>query len=138
LENSGEFLEGQEGEETEEDEEDDDDDENMPGDEIQPPKRNKRNISEPKALRGSKKRLSEDKLEKMKEIILKEKQAIIASKDLEESEKNRLLIQAEERVLELENERAVRQELTDKLAQMEQKLLFGGVNIIGLSYTYNL
>jgi hypothetical protein len=67
----------------------------------------------------------------MKEMVLKEKHSIMASKDLEESEKNRLLQQAEERVLELEKERAARQELANKLAQMEQKLLVGGVNIIG-------
>lgn len=90
----------------------------------------KRKIS--KKISASKEKTDgiERELEAMKLMVEKEKQAILASKDLEESEKNRLLQQAEERVVELESERAARHELANKLAQMEQKLLVGGVNII--------
>ncbi|KAI8910860.1 P-loop containing nucleoside triphosphate hydrolase protein [Gorgonomyces haynaldii] len=71
-----------------------------------------------------------EELNLMQEMVAKEKQAILASKDLEESERNRLLQEAEARVQELEKERQARQELAEKLSQMEKKLLVGGVNII--------
>jgi kinesin family protein 3/17 len=49
---------------------------------------------------------------------------------LEESEKNRLLQEAELRMQELEKEKEARHELLNKLAQLQQKLLVGGVNIL--------
>lgn len=76
------------------------------------------------------KRISEEQLAVMQELVAQEKLAILASKDLEESEKNRLIQEAGKRVEELELERQARAELAQKLAQMEGKLLVGGINII--------
>jgi hypothetical protein len=74
--------------------------------------------------------IPEAELIQMKEVVNKEKQAILESKDLEESEKNRLLQEAELRLQELENEKEARHELQNKLTQLQQKLLVGGVNIL--------
>ncbi len=54
----------------------------------------------------------------------------MAFKDLEESGKNTLLARTEARVQELEKERLARIEIAQKLAQIEQKLLVGGVNML--------
>jgi kinesin family protein 3/17 len=67
---------------------------------------------------------------KMEEMVQKEKEAIMASKDMEESEKNRLLAETEARLEELDKEKAAREEVAAKLAQLEHKLLVGGVNIL--------
>ncbi|KAJ3321206.1 Kinesin-like protein kif3a [Boothiomyces sp. JEL0866] len=74
--------------------------------------------------------IPESELAKMQELVEKEKQAILASKDMEESERNKLVEEAELRMKELEKERAARAEVAAKLAQLEQKLLVGGVNIL--------
>ncbi|KAJ8323807.1 hypothetical protein O5D80_007692 [Batrachochytrium dendrobatidis] len=74
--------------------------------------------------------ISETELQSMKDQVEKEKQAILATTGMEESERNRLLAEAESRLAELENERSARHELANKLAQLEQKLLVGGVNIL--------
>jgi hypothetical protein len=74
--------------------------------------------------------ISEAQLSMMQEMVLKEKTAILASKDMEESKRNQLLQEAEQRVQELEREREARKEVAEKLAQLEKKLLIGGVNII--------
>ncbi|EGF77621.1 hypothetical protein BATDEDRAFT_13838, partial [Batrachochytrium dendrobatidis JAM81] len=72
-----------------------------------------------------------EEIEEVEEIeVEKEKQAILATTGMEESERNRLLAEAESRLAELENERSARHELANKLAQLEQKLLVGGVNIL--------
>ncbi|KAI9204425.1 P-loop containing nucleoside triphosphate hydrolase protein [Polychytrium aggregatum] len=68
--------------------------------------------------------------EEMQAMVEAEKQSILKSKDLEEAERNRLLDEAEKRAQELETERNQRSQLSAKLAQLEQKLLVGGVNII--------
>lgn len=73
---------------------------------------------------------SERKLAEMKEMVMKEKQAILESTDLEMSHRNTLLQEAETKIIELEKERTARQEIALKLSQMEQKLLVGGVNIL--------
>lgn len=74
--------------------------------------------------------VSEKELIAMAEMVDKEKQAIIAAKDMEESEKNRLLEEAELRSKELEKEIHAKQELSAKLDELEKKLLVGGVNIL--------
>ncbi|KAJ3256242.1 Kinesin-like protein kif3a [Boothiomyces macroporosus] len=74
--------------------------------------------------------IPESELAKMQDMVEKEKQAILASKDMEESERNKLIEEAELRMKELEKEREARAELAAKLAQLEQKLLVGGVNIL--------
>lgn len=74
--------------------------------------------------------VSETQLQAMQEQVEKEKQAILAKKDLEKSECDRLVKEAEARLEELEKERTARNELANKLSQLEQKLLVGGVNII--------
>ncbi|KAI8925722.1 P-loop containing nucleoside triphosphate hydrolase protein [Entophlyctis helioformis] len=80
--------------------------------------------------RRSRAGVSEAELQAMKDQVEQEKAAILASKDMEESERNRLLAEAEARLQDLTNERAARDEIAAKLAQLEQKLLVGGVNII--------
>lgn len=60
----------------------------------------------------------------------KEKQAILEQKDIEESEKKRLIEEATSRMQELENERAKKEELARKLQHLEQNLLVGGVNLL--------
>jgi kinesin family protein 3/17 len=71
-----------------------------------------------------------EELELMQEMVKKEKHAILASKDLEESERNRLLLEQEVRLKEFEKEKEAREEVAAKLAQLEHKLLVGGVNIL--------
>ena len=117
----GEVEEIEEVEEVEEIEEEDDAEHPNPKQKRKSPKKSKEKAGQS---------ISEEQLAMMQEMVMKEKQSIIASKDIEESEKNRLLEEAEKRVAELEKERAARHELTNKLQQMEQKLLVGGVNII--------
>lgn len=60
----------------------------------------------------------------------KEKQTILEQKDIEESEKNRLIEEATIRMQELENEKAKKEELARKLQHLEQNLLVGGVNLL--------
>jgi hypothetical protein len=74
--------------------------------------------------------MPESQLAAMQGTINAEKAAILASKDLEESEKNKIVEEAEKRLKELEKEREARAEVAAKLAQLEQKLLVGGVNIL--------
>ncbi|KAJ3033179.1 Kinesin-like protein kif3a [Rhizophlyctis rosea] len=72
----------------------------------------------------------EAELKSMQESVEREKQAILASKDIEESERNRLLEALSTRATELEREREARTLLVSKLSQLEQKLLVGGINIL--------
>ncbi|TPX41016.1 hypothetical protein SeLEV6574_g06291 [Synchytrium endobioticum] len=74
--------------------------------------------------------ISESQLAEMQEQVAVEKKAILAAKDMVESEKNRLLAEATVRAEELEKERTTRNELAAKVAQLEEKLLVGGVNIL--------
>ncbi|KAI8811185.1 P-loop containing nucleoside triphosphate hydrolase protein [Cladochytrium replicatum] len=69
-------------------------------------------------------------LAEMQQMVEAEKATILESKDMEESEKNRLLAEAERRVHELEQERNLRDQVAQKLQQLQQKLLVGGVNIL--------
>ncbi|KAJ3324199.1 Kinesin-like protein kif3a [Blyttiomyces sp. JEL0837] len=75
-------------------------------------------------------RISEKMLEEMAAEVEREKQKILESKDMEESERNRLLQEAEVRAKELEAEREARDQLAAKLTQLEQKLLVGGVSLV--------
>ena len=52
------------------------------------------------------------------------------SHDLEESDRNRLIAEAEAHYLEIQKERENRDALAQKLEQLEQKLLVGGVNMM--------
>ncbi|KAI9143948.1 P-loop containing nucleoside triphosphate hydrolase protein [Paraphysoderma sedebokerense] len=74
--------------------------------------------------------ISDGELSKMQESINREKQAILESKDLIESEKQKILSELESRASELSREITRREQLMNKLAQMESKLLIGGVNIL--------
>ena len=60
----------------------------------------------------------------------KEKQSILAEKDIEESEKKKLIEEATLRMQELENEKAKKEQLSRKLQHLEQNLLVGGVNLL--------
>ncbi|KAI9103234.1 P-loop containing nucleoside triphosphate hydrolase protein [Phlyctochytrium arcticum] len=72
----------------------------------------------------------EKQLEEMQAQVEAEKRNILESTDIEESERNRLLNDLNSRAAELDSERQARDQLTAKLAQMEQKLLIGGVNAV--------
>jgi kinesin family protein 3/17 len=100
----------------------------------QPRQRKSKSKKDKSKKTGSKKQIDagipEEELLRMQEMVNKEKQSILQSKDLEESEKNRLIQEAELRMQELEKEKAARNDLQSKLAQLEQKLLVGGVNIL--------
>ncbi|KAJ1566037.1 Kinesin-like protein kif3b [Nowakowskiella sp. JEL0078] len=74
--------------------------------------------------------IPESQLAEMQRLVEAEKKAITESKDMEETEKNRLLAEANQRSLELEQEKNVRGILAQKLEQLQQKLLVGGVNIL--------
>ncbi|KAJ3207036.1 Kinesin-like protein kif3a [Dinochytrium kinnereticum] len=80
----------------------------------------------PRAFRG----VPKEKLAEMAAEVEREKQAILQDKGLEESEKDRLLEEAEKRGEELENEKKARDNIAAKLAQLEQKLLVGGVSLV--------
>ncbi|KAJ3114015.1 Kinesin-like protein kif3a [Phlyctochytrium bullatum] len=81
---------------------------------------------QPRVFKG----VPQEKLAEMAAEVEREKQAILADKDLEESEKDRLLEEAQRRAQELERERHARDTLAAKLAQLEQKLLVGGVSLV--------
>ncbi|KAJ3304161.1 Kinesin-like protein kif3b [Kappamyces sp. JEL0829] len=91
------------------------------------PRKSKTSAKTSKEGSGS---IPESELAAMQELVNKEKRAILATKDMEESEKKRLLEEASKRDAELENERGAREALAEKLAEMEKKLLVGGVNIL--------
>ncbi|TPX38124.1 hypothetical protein SmJEL517_g00160 [Synchytrium microbalum] len=74
--------------------------------------------------------ISESQLADMQDKVAAEKNAIVAAKDMEESEKNRLLEEVTARAEELERERTIRNDLAAKVAQLQEKLLVGGVNIL--------
>lgn len=74
--------------------------------------------------------IPEKELAEMQEMVNKEKQAIMAKKDTEESEKNVLMEQAELRSKELESEKEARLSLASKLEELEKKVMVGGVNIL--------
>ncbi|KAJ3092273.1 Kinesin-like protein kif3a [Quaeritorhiza haematococci] len=74
--------------------------------------------------------ITESQLQKMQEMVEAEKRAIVESKDMEESEKNRLLNDLEVRARDLQREKEMREQLSAKLQQLEQKLLVGGVNLL--------
>jgi kinesin family protein 3/17 len=69
-------------------------------------------------------------IERMQNLVEEEKRTILASKDLEESERNVLVADLEKRAAELETERLVKSGLEEKLKQLEAKLLLGGVSVI--------
>jgi hypothetical protein len=83
-----------------------------------------------KKAKQKKTAIPESQLISMQEMVNKEKDAILASKDLEESEKKRLMQEALAREAELDKERLARNVMAEKLAEMEKKLLVGGVNIL--------
>lgn len=66
----------------------------------------------------------------MQARVQEEKKSIMASKDLEESERNRLVKDLERRAEELEIERAAKSEIEEKLSQLEAKLLLGGESVL--------
>ncbi|KAI9342597.1 P-loop containing nucleoside triphosphate hydrolase protein, partial [Obelidium mucronatum] len=73
-----------------------------------------------------------EEVEEIEEIeeVEKEKMAILEIKDMEESQKNKLLEEVEARAKELDEEREARHAVANKLAQLEQKLLVGGVSLL--------
>lgn len=74
--------------------------------------------------------LAESELLAMQESVKREKDAILASKDQEEVHKQKLIQEETIKSLELQREKAARAELALKLAELENKLLVGGVNIL--------
>ncbi|KAJ3121865.1 Kinesin-like protein kif3b [Nowakowskiella sp. JEL0407] len=74
--------------------------------------------------------ISEAQLAEMQRLVEAEKKSIMESKDMEESEKNRLLAEADKRAAEIEQERKNRETIEQKLEQLQQKLLAGGVNML--------
>ncbi|KAJ3197387.1 Kinesin-like protein kif3b [Irineochytrium annulatum] len=74
--------------------------------------------------------IPEDKLAEMAAEVEREKVKIMAAKDMEEDAKNRLLEEAQQRAAELEQERKARDGIAAKLAQLERKLLVGGVSLV--------
>jgi kinesin family protein 3/17 len=59
-----------------------------------------------------------------------EKRALLDSKNIVTAEKERIAAELAQRAHELEKERKAREEISQKLAVMEAKLLIGGVNIV--------
>ncbi|KAJ3416519.1 Kinesin-like protein kif3b [Chytridiales sp. JEL 0842] len=59
-----------------------------------------------------------------------EKQALLESKNIVTEEKRRIAAELQQRANELERERQAREEIAQKLATMEAKLLIGGINIV--------
>jgi hypothetical protein len=116
---------------SEDEDEDGEDDDNGEGPRDGKVKKKKKRVSKRRAKadrpHGG---ISEERLAEMAEEVQIEKQKILASKDLEESEKNRLIEEAEARANELESEKRAREEITDKLANIQQKLLVGGVSLL--------
>jgi kinesin family protein 3/17 len=94
--------------------------------------RSKENLRSSKSgiIPGRRSSLSVAEMKMMEESIEREKQLILASKDMIESEKNSILAELSRRQDEIDTERKARQELVNKLEQMESKLLVGGVNIL--------
>ncbi|KNE54372.1 hypothetical protein AMAG_17659 [Allomyces macrogynus ATCC 38327] len=74
--------------------------------------------------------LTDEEMRVMEERIEQEKRAILESKDMIESEKQAILAELNRRQEEIDHERRAREELVNKLEQMESKLLVGGVNIL--------
>ncbi|KAJ3367160.1 Kinesin-like protein kif3a [Allomyces javanicus] len=74
--------------------------------------------------------LTDEEMRVMEERIEQEKRAILESKDMIESEKQTILAELNRRQEEIDHERRAREELVNKLEQMESKLLVGGVNIL--------
>lgn len=69
-------------------------------------------------------------LMQLQEELDREKQAIMDSQDIEESDRNRLIEEAEAHYIEIQKERETKEALAEKLEQLEQKLLVGGVNMM--------
>lgn len=95
-------------------------------------KKKKSVLKKPKARRGSQadSAASQARLQDLQTQLEKEKAVILQKKDLEESEKKRLIQEAEQRLQELDEEKRKKEEVAAKLAQLEQKLLVGGVNLL--------
>ncbi|ORZ31702.1 P-loop containing nucleoside triphosphate hydrolase protein [Catenaria anguillulae PL171] len=74
--------------------------------------------------------LSLEEMKLMEQRIEEEKRAILESKDMIESEKQALLKALASRQDEIDAERRMREDLVNKLEQMESKLLVGGVNLL--------
>lgn len=91
-----------------------------------------KDISSKQSKKGKDRRgsIPESQLAMMQEKVEKEKQAILAATDIEESEKQKLLQEAGLRAVELETEREAKRALASKLEEMEKKLLVGGKNIL--------
>lgn len=77
--------------------------------------------------------ISEMQLAEMQNKVEAEKKAILESKDILESEKARILDELQTRAEEIERERNARDELTKKLAALQEKLLVGGVSLLDKS-----
>ena len=69
-------------------------------------------------------------ISKMQEMVQQEKQIILETKGIEEDERNKLLKDLEVRAKQLETEDNQKRELSLKLAQLEEKLLMGGVSVL--------
>lgn len=74
--------------------------------------------------------LSESEIQRMQAMVEEEKRTILQKKDMEETERNRLIQDLERRADELEKERIAKQEAANKLSQLEAKLLLGGVSVL--------
>lgn len=77
-----------------------------------------------------KSRISELELEGMQIQIEQERQSILANQDMEESEKNKLLNDITEKSTEIQKEQEARQALNAKLAQLQDQMLGGDVNLL--------
>jgi len=64
------------------------------------------------------------------EQLQKEKEAILASTTIVEAEKQQILANIAQRAADLDQEKRAKQELAEKLQQMESKLLVGGENLL--------
>ncbi|KAL7748910.1 hypothetical protein RI367_005824 [Sorochytrium milnesiophthora] len=73
---------------------------------------------------------TDQQLQDLQAGIEQEKRAILQSQDMIESEKQRILAELSTRSEDLAHEQRQRQELSEKIKQMESKLLVGGVNIL--------
>jgi kinesin family protein 3/17 len=126
-------------EEEEEEEDDDEDDEANDQSNSQSGSKKAKKSSKKKKngdKKGQKKvnfpisKLSEQKLKEIQEKVQAEKDRLLNDKNIIESEKVKYLSELEVRAKELEKERKARDQIEKKLAQMEAKLLVGGVNIL--------
>jgi kinesin family protein 3/17 len=93
----------------------------------------KKSLDDSKAEAAKEDAETQARVQALKAQLEQETKAILETKGIEESEKNRLITEAEKRIKEVEEERKRKEEAAKKLAQLEQKLLVGGVNLLDKS-----